>query len=108
MAAGDSGVDRGDLDARHELGFFDRFRDALDGGVDVDDDAFAQARRGRGADADDVDDGSGPVSTTSPTMQQILVVPMSSPTTKSFLDILRIPLPWRILRDRKSCSHAQY
>src|SRR2546425_789546 len=51
-------VDGRDLDARHLLGLGHRLADRLDGRVDVDDDAAAQAARGRGAHADDVDAAS--------------------------------------------------
>jgi hypothetical protein len=44
-----------DLDARHQLGFLDRLLDRLDGGLEVDDDAAADAARLGHADADDVD-----------------------------------------------------
>src|SRR5207248_3006279 len=55
VAAGDAGVDARDLDARHLLGLADGRPDRLHGRVDVDDDATAEAARGRAADADDVE-----------------------------------------------------
>jgi hypothetical protein len=55
VAAGDAGVDRADLAARHQLRLLDGAADRGDGGVDVDHHALAQAARGLGADADDVD-----------------------------------------------------
>src|SRR5262249_33490011 len=55
VAAGDAGEHSGDLAAGHVLGFLDRPLDRLDGGVDVDHHALADAARGRGADADHVE-----------------------------------------------------
>ena len=49
VAAGDAGVDVGDLAVGHHLGLFQRLLDALHGGVDVDDDAALQAVRRRDA-----------------------------------------------------------
>ena len=43
VAAGDAGVDGGDLAAGHQLGLFDRAADGGDGGLDVDHHALAQA-----------------------------------------------------------------
>jgi hypothetical protein len=46
----------------------------------------------------------GPASLTSPTMQQIFVVPISSPTTKSFLLDMIAPRPWFLSREILSRS----
>ncbi len=55
VAAGDAGVHRMDFAARHELRFFDRALDGLDGGFDVHHHALLQAARRVAADADDFD-----------------------------------------------------
>ena len=55
VAAGDAGVHRMDLAARHELGLFHRALDGLHGGLDVDHHALLQAARRMGADADDLE-----------------------------------------------------
>ena len=55
VAAGDTGIDRLDLAAGHQLGLFDGLADGGDRALDVDDDPFAQAAGRAGADADDVD-----------------------------------------------------
>ena len=59
MAAGDAGVHRVDLAARHELGLLHRALDGLHGGLDVDHDALLQAARGMAADADDLERAVG-------------------------------------------------
>ena len=45
VAAGDAGIHRMDLAARHQLGFFDRALDRLHGRLDIDHHAFLQAAR---------------------------------------------------------------
>ena len=52
MATGDSGVNRVDLAAGHELGLFDSTLYRLDGGLDVNDDAALQPARWMRTDAD--------------------------------------------------------
>ena len=49
MAAGDTGVDAGDLAVRHQLGFFERLLDAGNGRVDVHDHAALEAEARRDA-----------------------------------------------------------
>ena len=46
---------RVDLDAGHQLGFFDRLLDRIHSGLEVDDDAALDAARLGDADADDVE-----------------------------------------------------
>ena len=55
VVAGDRGVDRADLAARHQLGFLDRALDRLHGGLDVHHDAALEAARLVRADADHLD-----------------------------------------------------
>ena len=52
--AGHADVRRGDAHARHALGGFDGGFDRLDGLFEVGDDAFAQSKRRRDAEADDI------------------------------------------------------
>ena len=52
MAAGDAGVNRVDLAARHQLGLFDGALDRLHRGLDIDHHAFFQAARRMHAKAD--------------------------------------------------------
>ena len=67
-----------DLDAGHQLGLFDRLLDRLDGGLEVDDHAAADAARLGDADADDVEASRRRAA--SPTIAQTFDVPTSSPT----------------------------
>ena len=55
MAAGNTGVDRIDLDTGHQFGLFDRTLDRLHGRFDVDHDAPFLGRAKDAADADDLD-----------------------------------------------------
>ncbi len=55
VAAGDAGVHRVNLAARHQLGFFDRALDRLHRRLDVDHHALLEAARGVRADADHFD-----------------------------------------------------
>src|SRR6185436_16133797 len=55
VPARDADEDGGDLHARHLLGLAHRVLDGLDGRVDVDDDALAQAAAGAQAHTDDVE-----------------------------------------------------
>ena len=55
VGAGDAHVGRADLDAGHQLGLLDHALDRVDGGLEVDDDALAQALGLGLADADDVE-----------------------------------------------------
>ncbi len=55
VAAGDAGIHRVNLAARHQFGFFHRALDGLHGGFDVDHHAFLQAARRMAADADDLE-----------------------------------------------------
>ena len=41
VTARNAGVDRVDLDRRHQFRFFNRFLDGLDGAFDINDDSFA-------------------------------------------------------------------
>jgi hypothetical protein len=59
VAAGDAGVDAGDLAGGHHLGLLQRLLDALHGGVDVDDDAALQAVRRRHAEPGDTQLAAG-------------------------------------------------
>src|SRR5258706_4391312 len=54
VLAGDAGIDRIDLGARHPFRVFDRFLDRARGLLDVGDDAAAKARRARLPDAEDL------------------------------------------------------
>ncbi len=98
VAARDAGVDRGDLAVGHQLGLFDRVLDRVDGGVDVDHHALAQAPRRVRADPDDVD----AVSVASATMAQIFVVPMSSPTIRLSLRATALHPPTKPRRSSPS------
>jgi hypothetical protein len=51
MAAGDAGVDPGDLAVGHQLGLFQGLLDTVDRGVDVDDHAALEAMAGGHAQA---------------------------------------------------------
>ena len=55
VTAGNTDIDRVDLAAGHEFGFFDRTLDGLHGGFDIDHDAFFEAAGRAGADTDDFD-----------------------------------------------------
>ena len=75
-------VDRVDLDAGHQLGFLDRLLDRIDRGLEVDDDAAADAARLGNAEADDVE--AVRRSMISPTTAVTFEVPTSRPDQVSF------------------------
>ena len=54
VAAGDAGVDLADLAVGHQLGFFQRTLNGVDGGFDIHHHAFFQAARWMAAHADDL------------------------------------------------------
>ena len=55
VAAGDAGINRIDLNRRHQLGFLDRLLDRFHGTLDIDHDALAEPSRLAGSDSDDVE-----------------------------------------------------
>ena len=55
VASGDAGIDRIDLDRRHQLGFLHRLLDRFHSTLDIDHDAFAKPSRWAGSDPDDVE-----------------------------------------------------
>ncbi len=59
MSPGNPGVDRGDFAAGHQFRLFHRFLNGIDRALDVDHYAFAQAHRGVGPHADDIDTPGG-------------------------------------------------
>ena len=79
VGAGEADVGGADLDAGHELRLLHHPLDGVDGGLEVDDDALAQAL---GLSAWPMPmTSSRPSSVISATIAQTLCVPMSSPTT---------------------------